>query len=237
MDHPWMATLPSLLCLSIRGCQSYCAIHGPSMDGHLDHPPLSKYPWMPQLLCHPWNIHRWPPCPASSVKVSVDATVTVPSMDHPWMETLSSLSNYPSYCAIHGPSMDGHLAQPPFVKVSMDATVTVPSMDHPWMDTLSSLLCLTIRRCHSYCVHPWTIHRWTRCPASSVKLSVDARVTVPSMDHPWMATLPSLLCQIICRCHSYCAIHGLSMNGHLVQPPLSKYPWMPQLLCLSMDHP
>ena len=152
----------------------------------------------------------------------------MPSMDHPWMETLSSLSNYPSYCAIHGPSMDGHLAQPPFVKVSMDATVTVPTMDHPWMDTLSSLLCLTICRCHSYCVHPWTIHG----------PSIDGHIAQPPLSkYPWMDTLPSLLCQIICGCHSYCAIHGLSMNGHLVQPPLSKYPWMPQLLCPSMDHP
>ena len=36
MDHPWMATLPSPpLCLSIRGCQSYCVIQGASMDGYL----------------------------------------------------------------------------------------------------------------------------------------------------------------------------------------------------------
>ena len=76
MDHPWMDTLPTPLCLSIRGCQSYCAIHGPSMDehlttplclsicgcqsycaiygpsmdGHLAYPPLSTYPWMSQNL-------------------------------------------------------------------------------------------------------------------------------------------------------------------------------------------
>ena len=58
--HGWPATLPSRLCLSIRGCQSYCAVHGPSMDGR---PPClypSKYPWMPELLCHPLTIHGWP---------------------------------------------------------------------------------------------------------------------------------------------------------------------------------
>ena len=27
-------------------------IHGPSMDQHSASPPLSKYPWMPEFLCH-----------------------------------------------------------------------------------------------------------------------------------------------------------------------------------------
>ena len=70
--HGWPATLPSPLCLSIHGCQSYCAVHGPSMDGR---PPClhpSKYPWMPELLCDPWTIHGWP---VTNCKRTVKKTV------------------------------------------------------------------------------------------------------------------------------------------------------------------
>ena len=67
MEHPWMATLPPL-------------------------PSLSKYPWMPELLCHPWTIHGWPPCLPFPLCLSIHGCQ--------------------SYCAIHGASMDGHLACP-----------------------------------------------------------------------------------------------------------------------------
>ena len=186
-----MDTLAATFCQSIRGCHSYCAIHGPSIDGHLAYHLLSKYPWMPPLLCHPWTIHRWTPCLPPSVKVSMDATVTVPSMDHPWMDTLlttfcQSIHGCHRYCAIHGPSIDGHLAYHLLSK-------------YPWMPPL---LC-----------HPWTIHGWTPCLPPSVKVSMDATVTVPSMDHPWMDTLAATFCQSIRGCHRYCAIHGPSMDG------------------------
>ena len=88
---------------------------------------------------------------------------------------------------------------------------------YPWMP---QLLC-----------HPWTIHEWTPWLPPSVQVSVDATVTVPSMDHPWMNTLPTTFCQSIRRCHSYCAINVPSIDGHLGCHLLSKYPWMPQLLC------
>ena len=105
-----MDTLPTTFCKSIHGCHSYCAINVPSMDGHLACHLLSKYPWMPQLLCHPWTIHGWTPCLPPSVKVSMDATVTVPLMYHPWMDTLpttfcQSIRGCHSYCAINVPSI------------------------------------------------------------------------------------------------------------------------------------
>ena len=105
------STLPGLLCLSIRGCQSYCAIHGPSVDWH-------------------------PAC---------------------------------SLLSIHGPSIDGHLATPP---------------------------CPSIRACHSYWVHPWTINGWTPCLPPFVQVSMDVTVTVsihgPSMDGHLASCLPSV---------------------------------------------
>ena len=118
INHPWMETLPTT-CQTIHGCHSYCAIHGPSIFGHLGCPSpslclsihgwhsycpsmdghlayhLSKYPWMPPLLCHPWTIHRW----------------------RPWLPFPQSLSKYPWMAQLLCPSMD--------------ATVTVPSINHP----------------------------------------------------------------------------------------------------------
>ena len=122
-SHGWPPCLPFPLCLSIRGCQSYsaihgwpplpslsqsyCAIHGPAMDGHPASPSLSvypwmaalpplpslsKYPWMPELLCHPWSIHGWPPCLPFPLCLSIRGCQ--------------------SYSAIHGASMDGHPASP-----------------------------------------------------------------------------------------------------------------------------
>ena len=148
-------------------------IRGPSMDGHLAQPPLSKYPWMPELLCHPWTIHGWPPCPASSVKVSVDATVTVPSMDYPWngppcpaSSVEVSVDATVTVPSIHGPSIDGHLTLPsllcqsiPSVNVSVDATVTVaihtPSIwrtNHS-QQKLKDLVCLMPFSHPAVCVH------------------------------------------------------------------------------------
>ena len=127
-----MDTLPTTFCHTIHGCHSYCAIHGTSIDGHLGCHLLSKYPWMPQLLCHPW-------------------VNTLPTT------FCQSIHKCLSYCAIHGPSMNGHLGchllskypwmpqllchpwmdtlptMAPSVKVSVNPIVTVPSMDHPWM--------------------------------------------------------------------------------------------------------
>ena len=94
MDHPWMTTLAPLPSLSIRGCHSYTV---PSMDhpgmATLPAPPsLSKFPWMSELLCHPWTIHGWPPCLPFPLYLSIRGCQ--------------------SYFAIHGPSRDGHLACP-----------------------------------------------------------------------------------------------------------------------------
>ena len=114
-SHGWPATLPSPLCLSIHGCQSYRAIHGPSMDGQPPClPPPSKYPWMAELLCRPWTIHGWP--------------ATFPS------PFCLSIPGCKSYCAIHGPSMDDQSPCP------------YPLSMYPWMP---ELLC-----------HPWTIRGW-----------------------------------------------------------------------------
>ena len=110
---------------------------------------LSNYPWMPPLLCHPWNIHRWTPCLPPSVKVSVDAGV----LCHPWTIHGWTPSLPPSVkvsihghinCTIHGYlERGGRAAKVSIYGWSMDGTVTVASMDtlteggregvHPWM--------------------------------------------------------------------------------------------------------
>ena len=122
MDHPWMAGhLPFPFCLSIRGCQSYCAIHGPSMDGQPPCPhPLSKYPWMPELLCHPWTIRRWPATSPSPLCLSIRGCQ--------------------SDCAVHGPSMDGQSScpQPPSKYPWMPESLCHPWTIHGWPVTLSS---------------------------------------------------------------------------------------------------
>ena len=191
MDHPWMAShLVLTLCLRIRGCQSYCAIHRPSMDGQSPCPhPLSKYPWMPELLCHPWTIHGWP--------------ATFPS------PLCLSIRGCQSYCAIHGPSMDGQS----------------PCLPH---------LCLSIRGCQSYCaVHGPSMDGQSPCPHPLSKYPwMPELLCRPWTIRGWLATLPSPLCLSIHGCQSYCAIHGPSMDGQSPCPhPLSKYLWMPQLLC------
>ena len=150
-----MDTLPTTFCHTIHGCHSYCAIHGTSIDGHLGWHLLSKYPWMPQLLCHPW-------------------VNTLPTT------FCQSIHKCLSYCAIHGPSMD-----------------TLAATFCQWMP---QLLC-----------HPWTIHEWTPWLPPSVKVSVDATATVPSMDGH--LAYHGTFCQSICESHSYCAIHGASMDG------------------------
>ena len=109
MDHPFMATLTthsdhlltihgSTPCLTPSVYVSMDArVTVPSMDhpGMATLPPLpslSKYPWMPELLCHPWTIQGWPPCLPFPLCLSIRGCQ--------------------SYCAIHGPSRDGHLASP-----------------------------------------------------------------------------------------------------------------------------
>ena len=148
--HGWLATLPSPLCLSIRGCQSYCGVHGPSMDGQSPCPhSLSKYPWMPELLCHPWAICGWP--------------ATLPS------PLYLSIRGCQSYCAIHGPSMDG----------AWMTTVTMVSTDtltdgvrqgvHSWM----------VHRWSVTVVHPWMVHGWTTVTMASTDTLTD------EVSHGW----------------------------------------------------
>ena len=94
---------------------SYPDISGPSMDRHTHTTyPLSEYPWMTQLLSHPCTIHEYT-YHLPAVRVSVDDTVTLISLDHPW-------THYTYYL-------------PPF-RVSIDDTVTLTSLDHQWMTTL-----------------------------------------------------------------------------------------------------
>ena len=52
MDYPW-------------------SIHGPSTDQHSAWPPLSKYPWMPELLVRPRTIHGGTTCLCSVRKNNV----------------------------------------------------------------------------------------------------------------------------------------------------------------------
>ena len=60
MDRPWLDTLPSLLCQSIRGCHSYCGIRGPSMNGWTPClPPTVKVSVDASYCVHPWTNHRW----------------------------------------------------------------------------------------------------------------------------------------------------------------------------------
>ena len=107
---------------------------------------------------HPRTIHRW----------------------RPWLPFPLSLSKYPWMAQLL--SIHGWTPCLPPVKVSTHHLLS----NYPWMDTLPITFCQTIHGCYSYCVHPWTIHRWTPFPPPSVKVSVDAIVTVPSMGHPWM---------------------------------------------------
>ena len=108
---------------------------------------------------------------------------------------------------IHGPSMDGQISYHLLTKSWMPQLLW-PSMDHLWMNTLPNPICQSICGCHSYCGHPWTIHGWTPCLTPSVKVSVDAIVTVvlhgPSTDD-----------------HSYWPIRGPSMDEHLAYSHLS----------------
>ena len=151
--------LATPLCLSIRGCHSYCAIHGPSMDGHLAtplclsicgchsycvhprtihgwtpcYPPLSKYPWMPELLCHPWTIHGWTPCYPPLSKY-----LWMPELRcHPW--------------TIHGWTLHGwHTLLPPSVQVSMDGHSN--SGIHRYLDRGGGG--------GRQGGHPWMVHGW-----------------------------------------------------------------------------
>ena len=198
------------------------------------------------------------------VRVSVDAIVTLVSLDHPWLPVYTGL---------------------PLVRVSVDAIVTLVSLDHPWLPVYTgqppcqgirgcqsysgipgpsmvtsiywSTPCQSIRGCHSYSGIPgpsmvtsiyWSTpcqsirgcHSYSGIPGPSmvtsvywstplVRVSVDARVTLVSQDHPWLPVYTGLPpCQSIRGLHSYSGIPGPSMVTSIYwSTPLSEYPWMP----------
>ena len=118
-------------------------------------PSLSKYLWMPELLCHPWSIHGWPPCIPFPLCLSICGcqsycVIHGASMDG-WPPCLPfplclSIRGCQSYCAIHGASMDGR----------------PPCLPFP--------LCLSIRGCQSYCtIHGASMDGRPPCLLSAVK--------------------------------------------------------------------
>ena len=226
--HPWMvenvkfalhpgATVTWYIlvyppCQSIRGCQSYSGIAGPStvtsiywsnplvrvsVDDivtlvSLDHPwlpvytglpPLSEYPWMPELLWYPWTIHDYqyilvyPPTPLVRV-----------SLYHPWLPVytgLPPLSEYPWMpellwypWTIHGYQYILVYPPTPLVRVSLYHswlpvyTGLPPLSEYPWIPELLW--------------YPWTVHGYQYILVYPlVRVSMDAIVTLVSLDHPW----------------------------------------------------
>ena len=124
----------------------------------------------------------------------------------------------------------------------MDYIVTVVSLDHQWLPVYTGLPpCQSIRGCHSYSGIPGpsmvTSVYWS---TPLVRVSVDARVTLVSQDHPVLPVYTGLPpCQSIRGCHSYSGIPGPSMVTSIYwSTPLSEYPWITQLRTLvSLDHP
>ena len=243
LDHPWLPVYTGLPpCQSIRGCHSYSGIPGPSMvtsvywstplvrvsvDARVtlvsqDHPVLLVYTGLPPCQsirgCHsycgtyPWTIHGYQYILVYPlVRVSVDYIVTLVSLDHQWLPVYTglppcqSIRGCHSYSGIPGPSMVTSVHwSTPLVRVSVDARVTLVSQDHPVLPVYTGLPpCQSIRGCHSYSGIPGpsmvTSIYWS---TPLVRVSVDARVTLVSLDHPWLPVYT-----------------GLS--------PLSEYPWMP----------
>ena len=185
-DHPWLPVYTGLPpCQSIRGCHSYSGIPGPSMVT---------------------SVYRSTPL----VRVSMDARVTLVSLDHPWLPVYTGLPPCQSICGLHsysgipGPSMVTSIYWSiPLVRVSVDAIVTLVSQDHPVLPVYTGLPpCQSIRGCHSYC----------GIPGPSMVTSI------------YWSTPP---CQSIRGCQSYSGIPGPSMVTSIYwSTPLSEYPWI-----------
>ena len=141
----------------------------------------------------------------------------------------------------------------------MDAIVTLVSLDHSWLPVYTGLPPLSEYPWMPELLwYPWTIHGYqyilvyllcqnihgyhgyTDIPGSStvtnvywstplVRVSVDAIVTLISLDHPCLPVYTGLPpCQRIRGCQSYSGIPGPSMVTSIYwSPPLSEYPWMP----------
>ena len=130
INHPWLPVYTGLPpCQSIRGCQSYSGIPGPSMVTSIYwSTPLSEYPWMPELLWYPWTIHGYQCILVYPlVRVSVDARVTLVSLDHPVLPVYTglppcqSIRGCHSYSGIPGPSMVTSIYW------------STPLSEYPWM--------------------------------------------------------------------------------------------------------
>ena len=93
---------------------------------------------------------------------------------------------------------------------------TIPC--HPWMTENVELIW-----------YPWTIHGYQYILVYPlVRVSVDAIVTVVSLDHPWLPVYTGLPpCQSIRGLLSYSGIPGPSMVTSIYwSTPLSEYPWI-----------
>ena len=180
LDHQWLPVYTGLPpCQSICGCHSYSGIPGPSM--------VTSVYWSTPL-----------------VRVSVDAIVTLVSLDHPWLPVYTGL--------------------PPLVRVSVDAIVTLVSLDHPWLPVYTGLPpCQSIRGCHSYSVIPGpsmvTSVYWS---TPLVRVSVAAIVTsdpityIPPPPPPPLLSLP---------------LHPFHPITYLPPPPPSLPPFVLSCLC------
>ena len=140
----------------------------------------------------------------------MDAIVTLVSLDHPWLPVytgLPPLSEYPW----------------------MPELLWYPWTIHGYQCILVYPPCQSIRGCYSYSGIPGpsmvTSVYWS---TPLVRVSVDARVTLVSQDHPVLLVYTGLPpCQSIRGCHSYCGIPGPSMVTSIYwSTPLSEYPWI-----------
>ena len=240
LDHPWLPVYTGLPpCQSIRGCYSYSGIPGPSMVTSVywstplvrvyvdaivtlvsqDHPQLPVYTGLPSCQsirgCQSYSGIPGPSMVTSVywstplVRVYVDAIVTVVSQDHPQLPVYTGL---PPSQSIHGCHSYSGIPEP-----SMFTSIywSTPLSEYPWMPELLW--------------YPWTIHGY-QCMLvyPLARVSVDARVTLVSLDHPWLPVYAGLPpCQSIRGCYSYSGIPGPSMVTSVCwSTPLSEYPWM-----------
>ena len=187
LDHPWLPVYTGL-------------------------PPLSEYPWMPELLWYPRTIQCYQYILVYPlVRVSVDYIVTLVSLDHQWLPVYTGLPPCQSICGCHsysgipGPSMVTSVYwSTPLVRVSVDAIVTLVSLDHPWLPVYTGLPpLLEYLWMPELLWYPWTIH-----------------------GYQYILVYPP--CQSIRGCHSYSGIPGpSSVTSIYWSTPLSEYPWMP----------
>ena len=174
-----------------------------------------------ELIWYPWTIHGYQYILVYPlVRVSVDAIVTVVSLDHPWLPVYTglppcqSIRGCHSYCGIPGPSM------------VTSVYWSTPLSEYPWMPELLW--------------YPWTIHGYQYILVYPlVRVSVDARVTLVSLDHPWLPVYTGLPpCQSICGCYSYSGIPGPSMVTSVYwSTPLVRVYVDARVTLVSQDHP